>query len=100
MQEKPLYFLINYLHNFNVRNYIPFIREYFGWCKGVATGVYPGFHSVPLHYINLKSDFVLGTVNSWSKTCTFPCNKVSSSTRGFFVAKVTAHAGKTPVFSN
>jgi hypothetical protein len=100
--------------------------------------------------INLKSDFVLGTVNSWSKTCTScsgyffsllfgidfaggkvimdpilseepsyednkkkvslnstslvsmvpPCNKVSSSTRGLFVAKVTAHAGKTPVFSN
>jgi hypothetical protein len=33
-------------------------------------GVHPGFHSVPLHHINLKSDFVLETVNSWSKTCT------------------------------
>ena len=32
--------------------------------------VHPGFHSVPLHHINWKSDFVLGTVNSWSKTCT------------------------------
>jgi hypothetical protein len=53
-------------------------------------GVYPGFHSFPLHHINLKSDFVLGTVNSWSKTCT--------SFSGYLL--VTAHAGKTPVFSN
>jgi hypothetical protein len=28
------------------------------------------------------------------------CNKVSSSARGLFVAKVTAHAGKTPAFYN
>jgi hypothetical protein len=26
------------------------------------------------------------------------CNKVSSSSRGFFMAKVTAHAGKIPVY--
>jgi hypothetical protein len=28
----------------------------------VLQGVVPGFHSVPLHHINLKSDFVSGQV--------------------------------------
>jgi hypothetical protein len=32
-------------------------------------GVHTGFHNVPLHHTNLKSDFVLGTAYSWSKTC-------------------------------
>jgi hypothetical protein len=47
---------------FNVRKHLTFIGEYFGCCTCVITGVDPGFHSFPLHHINLKSDFVSGQV--------------------------------------
>jgi hypothetical protein len=43
---------------FDVRKQLTFIGEYFGWWKCIVTGVDPGFHNVPLHHINLKSDFV------------------------------------------
>ena len=49
-------------YTFNVRKQLTFIGEYFGWCKCVVTGVDPCFHSVPLHHINLKSEFVSAQV--------------------------------------
>ena len=54
--SKPLTF------TFNVIKHLTFIGEYFGWCKCVVTGVQPGFHSVPLHHIKLKSNLVSGQV--------------------------------------
>ena len=47
---------------FNVIKHLTFIAEYFGWYKCVVTGIHPGFHSVPLHHIKLKSNFVSGQV--------------------------------------
>jgi hypothetical protein len=45
--------------SFHVRIYRTFIGEYFGWCKYGATGVDPGFRSLP-HRINLKLYYVSG----------------------------------------
>jgi hypothetical protein len=53
--------ILKTLHfSFNGRKYCTFIGDYFGWCKYGATGVDPGFRSVPLHRINSKLDFVSG----------------------------------------
>jgi hypothetical protein len=41
---------------FNVKKQHTFIEEYFAWGKCVD----PGFHSIPLHHIKLKSNFVVG----------------------------------------
>jgi hypothetical protein len=100
-----------------------------GGANVLLQGVHPGFHSVPLHpHINLKSNVVSGQVVvgikptlsiqyiillfaidlAGAKVIMNPVvsekasyeEKVSSSARGLFVAKVTAHAGKTPAFSN
>jgi hypothetical protein len=38
--------------------------------------VYPGFHNVPLHHINLKSDFVSGQVVVWVRP-TLPVEDIS-----------------------
>jgi hypothetical protein len=72
----------------------------------------PGFHNVSLHHIKLKANFATRQVvvgvgptlynvsfDSTSLVSMIPaCNKVSSSSRGLFMAKVTAHSVLTPVF--
>jgi hypothetical protein len=45
-----------------LENSLPFIGEFFGWCKCVFSVGRTRFYGVPLHHINLKSDFVSGQV--------------------------------------
>ena len=57
-------------------NSLPLSRYTSAGVNVLLQGVDPGFHSVPLHHINLKSDFVSGQVVIGVRT-TLPVEDIS-----------------------
>ena len=51
-----------YLSHLMLENSLPLSGNTSAGANVLLHGVDPGFHSFPLHHINLKSDFVLGQV--------------------------------------